>query len=187
LLDFTARLGRRLVAFGRCTGDVETFVAAPALAAYVTEKTVELVAWPRGVVTAIFPVFAPWGTAVTSLVALSRVILALVSSKLTAVAPDRLMPFTVTVVPGLPVVGEKLSIVGVVERITAPPPPVEPTPQQSVLVGHDTPLRPPSPLGRTWDRQVMPPLVVATTAAPPVEVPPTARQSALVGHETPSR
>jgi hypothetical protein len=162
-------------------------VAALALCAYVTEKTAELVARPRGVVTVIFPVFAPWGTAVTSLVALSRVILALVSSKLTAVAPDRLMPFTVTVVPGLPVVGEKLSIVGVVERITAPPPPVEPTPQQSVLVGHDTPLRPPSPLGRTWDRQVMPPLVVATTAAPPVEVPPTARQSALVGHETPSR
>jgi len=162
--------------------------------AYVTEKAVGLVTRPRGVVTVIFPVFAPVGTAVTSLVALSLVILAAVPSKLTAVAPERLMPLRVTVVPGLPEVGEKLSIVGAVEMITAPPLFVSPVAQQSVLVGHDMPPRELISLGRAWDFQVLPPLMVATTTpaydgTSPTndKLYPTAQQSVLVAHDTPPR
>jgi hypothetical protein len=59
-------------------------------------------------VTLIGPVFAPVGTEVTILVALSLLIFAAVPFKLTAVAPERLIPFSVTAVPGLPEVGEKL-------------------------------------------------------------------------------
>jgi hypothetical protein len=105
---------------------------------YITEKTAGLEARPSGVVTVISPNLAPAGTAVASSVALSVAILAAVPSKLTAVAPERLIPLSVTAVLGLPEVGETLSIVGAVERITTPPVLARPEPQQSVRVGHDT-------------------------------------------------
>src|ERR1019366_4662683 len=71
---------------------------------------------------------------------------------------------------------------------TAAPSPVvvNPTAKQSVLVGHDTWSRPPTPLGSASDFQVAPPLVVANTA-PCEGVIPTAQQSEAVRHNTPSR
>jgi len=63
---------------------------------------------------------------------------------------------------------------------------LKPTAEQSVLDGHDRPLRSTSPLGRARDFQALPPVVVETTVAP-LEVDPTAKQTFVLGHETPSR
>jgi hypothetical protein len=79
----------------------------------VTLKTVALVTVPPGVVTLIVPVFAPAGTFVVIFVAASVVMLAAVPSKLTAVAPESLLPVMVTFFPGLPLAGLTLAMVGV--------------------------------------------------------------------------
>jgi hypothetical protein len=73
-----------------------------------------LVAVPPGVVTAIFPLFAPGPTTATTWVSDTGVTLAaLAPLKVTPVAPVRFVPVIVTLVPTPPAVGVKLETVGV--------------------------------------------------------------------------
>jgi len=81
-----------------------------------TVKLDDEVAVPLAVVTLIGPVVAPEGTVVLICVLLLTVKLADVPLNLTAVAPVKFVPVTVTLVPTAPEVGLKLEIVG------APPP-----------------------------------------------------------------
>jgi hypothetical protein len=73
---------------------------------------VGLVAVPPGVVTDSVPDFPPTGTVVVIWVEELTVKLALTPLNLTEVAPVRLVPVIVTLVPMKPLVGEKLVIVG---------------------------------------------------------------------------
>jgi hypothetical protein len=73
-----------------------------------------------------------------------------------------------------------------VVAMTMTPEGVDPTAQQSVVVGQETAERTNSPLGSVSDFQVAPPFVVAT-ANEPDSVPPTNQQSLVVGHEMASR
>jgi hypothetical protein len=77
-------------------------------------KAVALVAVPPGVVTLTRPEVAPTGTANVKLVAFSMVYTATGAPlSVTAVAPVRLVPVTVTRVPIGPLAGVKLTSVGV--------------------------------------------------------------------------
>jgi hypothetical protein len=78
----------------------------------MTVKLLALVAVPPEVVTLIGPVVAPLGTVAEIDVAELIVKLALVPLNRTALAPLKLVPLIVTVVPAPPLVGEKLLIVG---------------------------------------------------------------------------
>jgi len=78
----------------------------------VTVKSVTEVAVPPGVVTEIFPVVAPLGTAAVIWVALITENVAAAPLNATAVAPVRFVPLIVTAVPTGPDVGEKLVTVG---------------------------------------------------------------------------
>ena len=78
----------------------------------VTVKFEAESALPPGVVTANFPVLAPVGTVVEICVALFTVKDAAVPFRVSAVAPVRLVPVTVTAVPAWPEAGLKLTIVG---------------------------------------------------------------------------
>ncbi len=79
----------------------------------VTVNELALVAVPPAVVTLIVPVVAPLGTvAVICVEEFTVKVVALVPLNLTAVAPVRFAPVTVTAVPTFPLVGEKLLIVG---------------------------------------------------------------------------
>ena len=53
------------------------------------------------------PLVAPVGTAVTIVVAVSELMVAVVPAKVTMVAWERLIPLIVTVVPGAPEAGVK--------------------------------------------------------------------------------
>jgi hypothetical protein len=75
-------------------------------------KLLALVAVPPGVVTLIGPVVAPPGTVAEIDVAELTVKLALVPLKVTAVVPVKFVPLIVTLVPTVPLVGEKFVIVG---------------------------------------------------------------------------
>jgi len=81
-------------------------------------KLVLLVAVPPGVVTLIFPVVAPTGTTTLTDVDESLEITADLPLKVTLVEPERYVPVTVTVVPGVPEVGLNLVIVGTSAEIT---------------------------------------------------------------------
>ncbi len=77
-------------------------------------KVPELVAEPPAVVTVIFPVLAPVGTvAVTLLSEMMGKVVAFTPPKVTIVVCVRPVPLMVTMVPTLPLDGEKLLIVGV--------------------------------------------------------------------------
>ena len=78
----------------------------------ITLKMAVLVAVPPAVVTLIVPVVAPLGTVVLIEVAERTVKIAAVPLKLTAVAPVKLEPDMVMIVPTLPAVGEKVVILG---------------------------------------------------------------------------
>ena len=81
--------------------------------AYGTLKSLALVTVPpTDVVTLIGPVLAPLGTLVVILVGESTTTTAGVPLKVIAVAPDRLVPITVTVFPTSPFAGLILEIVG---------------------------------------------------------------------------
>jgi hypothetical protein len=80
--------------------------------ALVTTKSDELVPVPSGVVTEIGPVVAPLGTIAVIWLAELTVKLAATPAKLTDVAPVKLAPAIVTLVPALPLVGLKLVMVG---------------------------------------------------------------------------
>jgi hypothetical protein len=85
----------------------------------VTVKVALLVAVPTGVVTLIFPVFAPLGTvAVIFVYEFTAKLVALTPPKVALVAPVKLSPLIVTLVPGGPLVGETLEIVGVTRKFT---------------------------------------------------------------------
>jgi len=71
-----------------------------------------LVAFPPGVVTWMSPVLAPVGTLVVISVAVSLMMTAASPLKLTFVAPDRLVPVMVTVVPTFPESGAIFVMVG---------------------------------------------------------------------------
>src|SRR5207244_2226465 len=90
----------------------EKLVIVGGAAVVVTVKLVPLVAVPPGVVTRIGPVVAPAGTSARIEVAESTMKPALTVLKVTAVAPVKLVPVIVTIVPAGPLVGEKLVIVG---------------------------------------------------------------------------
>src|SRR6266480_2841072 len=78
----------------------------------ITVKLLALLAVPSGVVTLIGPLVAPAGTVVVIAVAELTVKLALVPLNSTAVAPVKLVPLMVTLVPTGPLLGVKLEIVG---------------------------------------------------------------------------
>ena len=78
----------------------------------VTVKLFVLVAVPPGVVTLSGPVVAPVGTVAWIVVAEVTVKLALTPLNVTVVAPVKLVPLIVTLVPTGPLVGVKLVIVG---------------------------------------------------------------------------
>src|SRR5438445_1956664 len=78
----------------------------------VTVKLLALVAVPPGVVTLIGPVVAPLGTVAVIEVAELTVKAALTAFKVTAVAPLKLVPLMLTLVPTGPLAGVKLLIVG---------------------------------------------------------------------------
>src|SRR2546425_1133382 len=77
-----------------------------------TVNALALVVVPPGVVTLSGPVVAPLGTVAAIEVEELTVKLALVPLKVTAVAPVKLVPVIVTLVPTGPLVGVKLVIVG---------------------------------------------------------------------------
>jgi hypothetical protein len=83
-------------------------------------KVPGLVAVPPGVVTPILPVFACAGTvAVISVYESTLKVVALTPPKVTLVAPFRLSPVMVTLVPTGPLVGEKLEIEGGTRKTTS--------------------------------------------------------------------
>jgi hypothetical protein len=95
----STRLGERLVSTG---------------IGLSTVKAVVLVALPTGVVMAIRPVVAVAGTVNTRVVAVATEKAGTATPfRVTAVAPVKLVPVTVTCVPGEPLAGEKLLIMGV--------------------------------------------------------------------------
>src|SRR5207248_2551462 len=82
-----------------------------------TVNELELVAVPPGVVTLSGPLVAPAGTVAWIAVAEVTVKLALTPLNATTVAPVKLVPLIVTLVPTGPLVGEKLVIVGPLTKI----------------------------------------------------------------------
>jgi hypothetical protein len=78
----------------------------------ITVKLVALLAEPPAVVTLMVPVVAPEGTVAVICVAELTVNVAVVPLKLTAVAPVKFAPVTITLVPAGPLAGEKLVIDG---------------------------------------------------------------------------
>jgi hypothetical protein len=92
-----------------------------AAATVVTVKLPLLEPLPPAVVTAIFPVFAPVGTVAVICVALLTVkAVAAVLLNLTAVAPVKFVPLTVTLVPTGPLVGVNDVTVGVGTTVKLP-------------------------------------------------------------------
>ena len=84
----------------------------------MTVKLPALVPVPTELVTLIVPVVAPAGTTAVSWVPESTVnVVALVPLKATDVAPVKLVPFTVTVLPTFPPFGENEVIVGAVKTL----------------------------------------------------------------------
>src|SRR5206468_562465 len=88
--------------------------------ALTTVNELELVAVPPGAVTLRGPEVAPAGTVAWIAVAEVTVKLALVPLNATAVAPVKLVPLIVTLVPTGPLVGEKLAIVGALTTVNEP-------------------------------------------------------------------
>src|SRR5881275_3073418 len=84
----------------------------------VTPKLDELVAVPAGVVTLIGPLVAPFGTVGLIWLALAIVKLDDLPLNVALLAPQRLLPLTVTAVPVRPDVGVKLEMVGAVNAVT---------------------------------------------------------------------
>ena len=84
-----------------------------------TVNAFALVAVPPGVVTLSGPVVAPAGTVAWIAVAEVTVKLAPAVLKVTAVAPVKLVPLMVTLVPTGPLVGSKLVIVGGLTTVKA--------------------------------------------------------------------
>src|SRR5947208_3509548 len=86
---------------------------SPPVTLAVTVNELLLVAVPPGVVTLIVPVVAPLGTvAEIEVDEVTEKLTALVPLNVTAVAPVKLVPVIVTLVPTGPLVGVKLVIVG---------------------------------------------------------------------------
>ena len=78
----------------------------------MTVKELEEVAVPPGVVTEIVPVVAPFGALVAMWLASVTEKVAVVPLNLTLVAPVKFVPVIVTLVPTMPLAGEKLVMVG---------------------------------------------------------------------------
>ena len=94
---------------------VKRSVGVPPL---MTVKLPALVPVPTALVTLIVPVVAPAGTTAVSWLPERIVnVVAFVPLKATAVAPVKLVPFTVTVLPTLPPFGENEAIVGAVKTL----------------------------------------------------------------------
>src|SRR5574337_2177698 len=77
-----------------------------------TAKLIANVAVPPGVVTRIRPVVAPFGTVAVTSVADSTVNTAATPSNVTALAPVRCVPVIVTTLPGGPIIGATVVMVG---------------------------------------------------------------------------
>src|SRR5882724_631235 len=78
----------------------------------LTVKLLVLVAVPAGVVTLTGPVVAPTGTVATTVVSEATVKFALSVLNVTAVAPVKLAPLIVTLLPTRPLAGVKPEIAG---------------------------------------------------------------------------
>ena len=78
----------------------------------MTAKELEEVAVPPGVVTEIVPVVAPFGALVAMWLASVTEKVAVVPLNPTLVAPVKFVPVIVTLVPTMPLAGEKLVMVG---------------------------------------------------------------------------
>ena len=87
-------------------------VSAESVGGVSTVKLLALVAVPPGVVTLSGPVVAPTGTVAEIEVEEITVKLALTPLNVTAVAPVKFVPLSITLVPTGPLVGAKLVIVG---------------------------------------------------------------------------
>ena len=86
----------------------------------MTVKVLPLLAVPPAVVTLIGPVEAPAGTVAVIVVAEFTVNVALVPLNSTALAPVKLVPLMVTLVPTGPLPGVKLEIVGGLTTVKLP-------------------------------------------------------------------
>ena len=86
----------------------------------VTAKLLLLVPVPPAVVTLTSPLVAPAGTVARMVVSEVTVKVALVPLNATVVAPVKLVPLIVTLVPTGPLVGEKLAIVGGLTTVNEP-------------------------------------------------------------------
>ena len=78
----------------------------------ITVNVAALVAVPAGVVTAMAPLVAPAGTLAVIWLAELTMYVALLPLKVTELAPVKFVPVIVTAAPTVPLVGEKLVIVG---------------------------------------------------------------------------
>src|ERR1044071_470068 len=85
----------------------------------VMVKALELVPVPEGVVTEMVPVVAPAGTVAVIWVSELIVNEALVPLNFTLVAPVNEAPLITTIAPGAPLVGLKLVILGMTEKLAA--------------------------------------------------------------------
>src|SRR5881396_2190686 len=97
-----------------------------------TVKLLALLAVPAEVVTLIDPLVAPAGTLAVIVLAEFTVKFALVPLNRTAVAPVKLVPLIVTLVPTGPLAGVKLEIVGGLETATVTGSDVHSTPSESL-------------------------------------------------------
>jgi hypothetical protein len=135
----------------------------------VTVKFDALVAVPDGVVTVILPVVAPAGTVVVIRPSFATLKLADVPLNRTLVAPVRLVPLMVTAVPGAPLDGEKLLIVGFANNTKS----VRLTPTPSDVVARILPVV--APIGtvavRCWSSATL--NVVATLLNDTADTPAT--------------
>ena len=94
------------------TSPVPTLTVVAVAGVVVTVNEAALVAVPAGVVTLMVPDCAAVGTVKVMLVALTTVNVVARVPSVTAVAPLRAVPVIVTVVPGIPLTGVKLVMVG---------------------------------------------------------------------------
>src|SRR6266567_3932249 len=138
-------------------------------------KVPALIAVPAAVVTERRPVVAPVGTTVTIWVAVSETMVAGVPLKVTSVAPRRLWPAIVTVVPTGPDVGVNPSIQGVTVVV------IRPTELLPGLVNHRAPSGPAAiPTGPLM------PVPVWFVTVPAVVIRPIEPLPWLVNHRAPS-
>jgi hypothetical protein len=119
VLNFTAVAPVKLDPVMTTTAPAGAIVGEKLVIKGSTEKLVELVAVPAGLVTLILPVVAPIGAVAVIDVAETTVkVIALTPLKLTAVAPVKFVPVMETDAPTAPLVGVNDEMVGALNPVT---------------------------------------------------------------------